>query len=206
MTESGKKLPFPNKFTTKKIVDPYQVFEAFQYAQDNPGVFTDIIVDSVTFLMDQFESQYVLDTTDTMKGWSNFQQFFKKIMQEYVPLSPCRVAFTAHTGDVMDGDGIKEVCVPVKGALKNNGLEAYFSCVIAAKRMPVKKLAGYENDLLHITEREAALGYKHVFQTQCTKYTANERIRTPMFMFSEKETFIDNNIKLVYDRYQEFYS
>lgn len=207
VTEAGKLLPFRNKFTTFKIIDPLQVNEAFEYAIANPDKFDTIIVDSQTFLMEQFESQYVLGSKDTMAGWGKFQQYFKKIMQEYVPQAPQQVIFTAHTLDIMnEGEMILETKIPVKGALKNCGIESYFSCVISTKRMPINKLAPFKNDLLTITPSEEAKGFKYVFQTDLTKETIGERIRSPMGMWSTNETFIDNNITLVLQRLNEYYA
>lgn len=66
-TEAGKRLPFKNKFAAHRITDPYQVHEAFDYAMEQVSV-DGIIVDSLTFLMDMYESLYVLPSTNTMKA------------------------------------------------------------------------------------------------------------------------------------------
>jgi hypothetical protein len=60
--------------------------------------------------------------------------------------------------------------------------------------------------LLKITPEEEALGFKYVFQTKLTKESVNERLRGPMGLWSTKETFIDNDVQLVLDRLQKFYS
>lgn len=206
LTEGNKKLPFPNSFTLLKITDPYQVEEAFEHAQENPDKYDYIIIDSQTFLMDQFESQYVVDVVDTMKGWAQYQQYFKRIIQQHVPNVPQAVVFTAHVMDILnESEMIMETKIPVKGALKANGIESYFSCVISTKRMSITKLAKYENDLLTITEEEKLLGFKHVYQTRLTKETIGERISCPLQMWKQQETFIDNNIALVLQRLHEYY-
>ena len=69
-TEAGKKLPFRSKFQEFKIVDPMQVEEAFIVAESRPDIHT-IALDSLSFLMDQYESQYVLNSTNTMKALTN---------------------------------------------------------------------------------------------------------------------------------------
>lgn len=66
-TEAGKRLPFKNKFWSLRIDDPYQVYEAFEHGTGNPDV-EGIIVDSLTFLMDMFETQYVLTAANGMKA------------------------------------------------------------------------------------------------------------------------------------------
>ena len=203
--ESGKRLPFKAKFKQFTITDPKQVFEAFDHAESDPSIHT-IAIDSLTYLLDMYESVYVLNSSNTMKAWGDFSQFFKALMQTYVARSTKNVIFTAHTLDsVNEAEMVMETKVPVKGALKNNGIESYFSVVLAAKKMSLKALEAYENDLLTITPQEEALGFKYVFQTQLTKETVNERLRGPLGLFSTQETFIDNNMQLVMDRLHEYY-
>jgi hypothetical protein len=75
--------------------------------------------------MDMYESVYVLRAKDTMKGWQNYQQFFKELMQEYVAKSTKNVIFTAHILDILnENDMVMETKIPIKGALKNQGVEA----------------------------------------------------------------------------------
>lgn len=85
-------------------------------------------------------------------------------------------------------------------------MESYFSLVIAAKKVPLKVLKDYKNAYLTITPEDEALGYKHVFQTRLTKETVSERLRGPMGMWDQQETYIDNNIAFVMERINEFYS
>lgn len=205
-TEAGKRLPFKNEFDNYRISDPYQVIEAFEYGTSNPAV-EGIITDSLTFLMDMFESQYVLNSANTMKAWSDYQQFYKTIMQEKVIQFEKPTVFTAHVRDTLDEKAMEmKTAVPVKGALQNNGIEAYFSTVVAAKRMAVKELEKYENDLLRITDEEKEDGFKYVFQTRLTRQTTGERIRSPMGLFTRKQTFIDNDVQLLLDHLDAFYN
>ena len=132
--EAGKKLPFPNKFASWKITDPYQVIQAFDHVAANPeGInhpqlqkkvkIHTIVVDSLTFLMDMYESVYVLPSTNMMQAWSNFAQFFKTLMQDKVAKSTCNVIFTAHTlASLNENEQVVETKVPIKGSLKNNGI------------------------------------------------------------------------------------
>ena len=204
-TEANKKLPFRSKFKEFNITDPLQVIEGLQQAENMPDIHT-IIVDSLTFMMDQYESTYVLQSANTMKAWGEFAQYFKTLMQKYVAESTKNVYFTAHTLSTLNETTMAmETSVPVKGALKNNGVEAYFSTVVATKKMTIKDLEGYSSDLLTITDEERDLGFKHCFQTKLTKSTVNERIRAPMGMFSTAETYIDNNVELLTKRLHEYY-
>lgn len=205
-TESGKRLPFKAKFKQYTITDPLQIYEAFDAAEGMQDVHT-IVIDSLTYLLDMYESVYVLNSSNTMKAWGDFSQYFRNLMQIYVARSTKNVIFTAHTLDsVNETDMVMETKVPVKGALKNNGIESYFSVVMAAKKVSLKALEGYENGLLTVTPEEEALGFKYVFQTRLTKETVSERLRGPMGLFSSAETYIDNDMQLVLNRLHEYYS
>lgn len=203
--EAGKRLPFKAKFKQYTVTDPHQVLEAFDAAETMEGIHT-IVVDSLTYLMDMYESIYVLPSANGMKAWSDFAQYFKQLMQQKVASSSKSVIFIAHTSDTLnEGEMVMETKVPVKGSLKNNGLESYFTVVIASKKVPLKTLKDYQSDLLTITPEEEALGFKYVFQTKITKESVNERLRGPLGLFDTKETFTDNNMQLVLDRLHEYY-
>lgn len=206
-TEAGKRLPFKNNFDAKTITDPYQVHEGFDYAtNDGAGQYDGIIVDSLTFLMDMFETQYIVGSANTMAAWGAYQQFFKTLMQQKVPLFGKPVLIIAHTLDVLNEKAMEiETSVPIKGALKNQGVEAYFSTVVSPKKMTLKDLEPYASDLLHIEEDDEILGYKHVFQTRLTKTTVGERIRSPMGMFTREQSFIDPDAQLLLDHLKDFY-
>ena len=204
--EAGKKLPFRNKFRSFTITDPMQVYEAFDHAKGNPD-YDLIALDTATFLMEMFESLYVLPSTNTMQAWSQYAQFFKNLMQDKVANSDKAVVFLAHTRSELDEKAMEvRTQVPVKGSLKNNGVEAYFSTVVATKKVAIKDLEGFQSDLLHITEEEIAVGYKHVFQTRITRNTIGERIRAPMGMFTPAQTYIDNDAGRLLAHLQDYYA
>lgn len=203
--EAGKRLPFKAKFKQFTITDPLQVIEAFTAAETMEGVHT-IVVDSLTYLLDMYESIYVLPSANGMKAWGDFAQYFKNLMQQSVALSTKSVIFTAHTSDTLnESEMLMETKVPVKGSLKNNGIESYFSAIISSKKVSLKALKDYSSPLLTITPEEEALGFKYVYQCKLTKDTVNERLRGPLGMFSNNETFIDNNMQLVLNRLREYY-
>lgn len=201
-----KKLPFKAKFIQKTVTDPLQIIEAFDWAETQDGIHT-IVVDSLTYLLDMYESLYVLTAANGMQAWGQFAQYFKSLMQQNVARSSKNVIFTAHTSDSLnESEMLMETKVPVKGSLKNNGLESYFSVVISSKKVSLKQLKEYGSKLLTITPEEEALGFKYVFQTKITKETVNERLRGPLGLFDTKETFIDNNMQLVLNRLKDYYS
>lgn len=204
--ESGKKLPFRAKFQQFVITDPMQIFEAFDAAETMPGVHT-IVIDTLTYLLEMYESLYVINSANTMKAWGDFSQYFKTLMQDKVAKSTKNVIFLAHTADKLnESEMTVETSVPVKGSLKNNGIESYFSVCIGSKKVPLKALKEYGSSMLTITPEEEALGFKYVYQTKLTRDTVGERLRGPLGLFDTKETYIDNNLQLVLDRLHQYYA
>ena len=203
--ESGKKLPFRNKFKTCIVTDPFEVYRAFDQAEEIHEAHT-IVVDTISFLMDMFESVHVLGAKDTMQQWGAYQQYFKNLMQQYVARSTKNVIFTGHVHEVLNETAmVMESTIPVKGALKKNGLEAYFSTVVTTRKMDITKLVEYKNDMLVITPEEEMLGFKYVFQTSITKDTIHSRIRSPIGMWSVAETYIDNDAQLLMNKLHSYY-
>lgn len=205
-TEAGKRLPFKNSFNRINITNPYDVIAYFDECIENKDQVDGIVLDSMTFLMDMFETQFIVNAADGRAAWGAYQQFFKTVMQQKVAEFGKPVIIIAHVKDELDEKNMEiKTSVPIKGALKNNGVEAYFTTVVAAKKIPIKELEKYGSKMLVITEEEQELGYKHVFQTRITKGTTGERIRSPMGMFERSETYIDNDVQVLLDHLQEFY-
>ncbi len=203
--EAGKRLPFKSKFKQYVITDPYQVTEGIDAAEGMPEIHT-IVIDSLSFLMELFESVYVVGSTNTMAAWGTYAQYFKNLMQQHVAKSSKNIIFIAHTSDTLnEAEMVMETKTVVKGSLKGTGLEAYFSVVIAAKKVPLKTLKEYQSSLLTISPEEEALGLKYVFQTKLTKDTVNERLRSPLGLFDTQETFINNDAQAVLDRLHQYY-
>lgn len=204
--ESGKRTPFKAGFKQYTINDPLQVYEAFTAAENMPGIHT-IVVDSLTMLMEMYESVYVIGSANSMAQWGAYAQFFKNLMQQYVAKSTKKVIFIAHTSDTLnESEMVMETKVPVKGSLKGTGLEAYFSVIVYAKKVPLKLLKEYTSSMLSINPEDELLGLKYVFQCKLTKETVNERIRGPMGMFSQQETYMNNDAQQLMDRLQDYYS
>ena len=206
--ENNKKLPFKNSFEKVNITDPMDVYEAFEYAEEEDSGIHTIVIDTFTYLMDMYESEYVLKSTNTMQAWGEYAQYAKRLFSQYIAKSTKNVIILAHTSNVVNDDQITETCVQVKGSLMKTGVESFFSNVISTKKVPLKKIekAKCESDYLNITEDDEDVGIKYVFQTKLTKETVNERMRAPLGMWSRKEVFIDNNLQNVIDRLREYYA
>jgi hypothetical protein len=206
--ENGKKLPFKSKFKELTITDTDQVYQAFAEAEKMPDVHT-IVIDTLTYLMDMYESTKVLTSSDTMRAWGQYAQYMKVLMSQVVAKSTKNVVFLAHTSDILnESEMINETMVKVKGSLMNQGIESFFTCVISTKKVTLNKLDGKvaKSTLFKLTPEDEANGFKYVFQTRLTKETVNERIRSPMGMWDIKETYIDNNLQNVINRLHKYYS
>ena len=127
-------------------------------------------------------------------------------MQKYVSNSTKNVIFLGHVTEGSSDDGSSSIRVPIKGAMKNLGVESFFTTVVSAKAVPLIELEDYSNKLLNITEDDKDREVKYVFQTYLTKKTTDERIRAPLNMWEKKELYIDNDAQLVLDRLTEYYT
>lgn len=206
--ENNKALPFKNTFKSFNITDPLQVYEAFDYMNQNADKFDGIIIDTATFLMDMYESTYVITATDGRSAWGDYAQFWKRLMQQYVAKTNKKIAILAHTADIFnEGEMVTETLVKVKGSLMAQGIESYFSNVISTKRVNVSKLESLsqKSPQLNITEDDQLEGFKHCFQTRLTKETVNERMRAPLAMWNRNQIYVDNDLQLVFDRLEEYY-
>lgn len=204
--EAGKELPFVSNFVVQTVTHPLEVEKWLQQIEGTPDCHT-VIIDTLTYLMDMFESKCILTSANTMKAWGDYAQFFKRLMQQHVAVSTKNIIFLAHTRDILnESEMVMETLVKVKGSLMDQGIESYFNNVIATKKIAISKLQSYQNPMLVITPQEEALGFKYVYQTQLTKETVNDKIRGPIGMWSTAETYIDNDIQLVIDKLHTFYS
>lgn len=198
-----KDLPFKAGFTELKITDPMMIHQAIQELEGMDQIET-IVLDTITFLMDQYETQYVTRATNTMKAWGDYAQFYKQFMHAIKAGNKNYIIF-AHTKDVYnESELVMEIKVPVKGAVGHVGVEADFSTIIGSKKVPITKLTE-ENDLLHITDREKDLGFKYVFQTFIDKDSVNDKMRSAMGLWKDNEKYIDNDIKEVTTRLEDYY-
>lgn len=205
-TEAGKRLPFKNKFINVRIDDPWQIYGYIDDAIENPDQVDGLIIDSSTFMMDMFEMLYVRGSANTQSAWGDYAAFFKELMQVKLVKFGKPVIIIAHVLDVYDETAMMmKRSVPIKGSLKNQGVEAYFSTVVEATKLPLKELEKYDSDLLNISEDEKDLGFKYVFQTRLTGATVGTRIRSPMGMFTKAQTFMDNDVQMLLDHLHRFY-
>ena len=206
--DAGKRLPFRNSFKEIQITEPEAVLKFLDMiiAKGDANPFKVIVIDTINLLMELFESLYVIDSPKPHGGaWLDYQQFWKRLINKASQINSFFV-FYAHADVYIDeATATQRVSVPVKGALKRNGLESYFTTVIGALKAPMKDLEKSPNALLHISDRDRELKYKHCFQTRTTKHTVGDRIKGDEDLWSDDELFIDNDILVVINRILQHY-
>lgn len=113
----------------------------------------------------------------------------------------------AHTETLLNEQSMQmESKILVKGAVGKIGVEADHTVVVTTKQMPISKLKKYDTPLLTYTPAEEAAGMKYVFSVQLNEETVGDRTRAPFGFWDANEQYIDNDIQLVLDRWDEYYS
>lgn len=208
--EGGKPLPFKNKFKRITIDDPLDIFDLLDQVNEDPkGRFHTVIIDTISFMMNRYETVHVIGAQNTIAAWGSYGQFFPKLIYDYVSKGKVFVIMMGHLDAVLNEEtGRTDYMVPVKGALKKNGLEAFFTTVINCRKLNIKDILkdAEEGAALTITDRDRSLGYMHVFQTRTVRATVGDRIRSPWALFSDDETYINNDAQCVVDRLMKYYA
>ena len=211
--DGGKDIPFANQLKNVVVNDPLKVLEYYKRIEkDKSRVFETVVIDTISFLMDMYEHKYVSNATNGMKAWAEYHNYFKSLMYNHVAKTYVNTVFLGHLDTYLNEEtGVMMSSVPVKGALKKVGIEAFFTTVLEAKTIKLSELQNHidstgTSPLLNITEDEELSGYKHVFQTRIVKTSTGSRVKSPWGMFNRAETYIDNDVQMVLDRMDEFYN
>lgn len=203
-----KELPMrnANQFQEVSITDAKDLVPYIDNIEEAEGVQLGVL-DTLTFAMEMFATQYVNapHIKNTQKAWGDYASFYRNFIHAIKSGTKDYVIY-AHTKDVLnESEMVMESKIPVSGQIGDRGVEADFSIILGAKRVPISKLDGWENDMLNITEDEEEDGYKYVFQTRATKDSVGDKMRSPMGLFSRKELYIDNCVEAVRRRVKEYY-
>lgn len=200
-----KELPFRSRFNVNvEIVDAYDVLNFIDEIENEPSIEGGVL-DTITFLMGMFERQYVRGAANTQKAWGDYGDFYRTLIHK-LKAGTKDYAILAHVASELNETTMAyDVFVPIKGAVGKVGVEADFTTILTAKQMPIKKLEGFENDLLHITPEEKEDGFKFVFQTRINKETVGEKMRSAMGLWARNELYIDNDLNQVFNRLKQYY-
>lgn len=200
-----KELPFRDKFMASVHVDnSLDIFNYVNEIEANPDV-TGAVLDTITFLMGMYERQYVINATNTQAAWGAYGNFYRDLIHS-IKSGSKSYAILSHEDTQLNEQTMQyETKVPIKGAVGKIGVEADFTTILSAKALPIKKLEGFENDLLTITDQEKEDGIKYVFQTRVTKDSAGEKTRSALGLWERNELYIDNDLNNVFERLRKYY-
>lgn len=214
----GKELPYPHDFCEFKINEPFQVHAALNRIHEGKefkhksGAMVHpkmVIMDSFTFLMDQFEAQHVRTSPDSRGAWGDYGNFIRETMLEKVGRLHIPFIATTHIAVSDDMENMEKVSrAAIKGSVgKGNGLESYFTTVLYAKQMRLKDIEPYleHASMLTLTEEERFDEKKHVFVTRPAKQHSGDRIKAPRGMFSPKDFYMDNSVQKLIPHINNFY-
>lgn len=201
-----KELPFKSRFL--KSVDVADAMDVLSYINEieNVPMVEGAVLDTLTFLMSMYERQYVANAANSQKAWANYGNFYKEFIHA-IKAGSKDYAILAHEDTVLNEQSMQmETRIPVKGSVGKVGVEADFTTILATKQMPIQKLEGFENDLLHITDEEREDGFKYVFVTRVTKDSIGEKMRSAIGLWNRNELYIDNDLNQVFARLKEYYA
>ena len=206
MNTDLKELPFKSRFL--KSVDVADAIDVLSYVNEieNAPVVEGAVLDTLTFLMSMYERQYVANAANGQKAWGDYGNFYKEFIHA-IKAGSKDYAILAHEDTVLNEQSMQmETRIPVKGSVGKVGVEADFTTILSTKQMPIKKLEGFENDLLHITDEEREDGFKYVFVTRVTKDSIGEKMRSAIGLWNRNELYIDNDLNQVFARLKEYYA
>lgn len=199
-----KELTFPSKFEEVSVTNPLDMLTFIAQVEQEDSMDT-AVLDTVSFLMSMYEQQIVNTSSNTMQAWGNYAKFYKDIIHA-IKSGTKDYAIMSHTEDKLnEKEMVLETKACIKGSVGKLGIEADFSTIVSAKRVSLKQLEGWENDLLTITEEEKEDGFKYVFATRVDKDTLGEKMRSPIGLWERKEKYIDNNLAFVFDKLHTYY-
>lgn len=203
-----KELPFKSRFAANieisNATDVLDYIDSIEAEETVDGG----VLDTITFLMQMYERQYVTPYAGTKSGqaaWGGYGDFYRNVIHK-LKAGTKDYAILAHAATQHDEENSQmETAVPIKGAVGRTGVEADFTTILSTKQVSIKRLKGYENDLLHITPEEEEDGFKFVFVTRITKDSIGEKMRSAMGLWKRNELYIDNDLNQVFERLKQYY-
>lgn len=200
-----KELPFRSKMQEIAVTNPVHVLDFVQQIEQTDSI-TGGVLDTVSFLMEQFETQYIAGAADGRKAWGEYAQFYRRFIHA-IKAGTKPYAILAHEKDVLnEKEMVMEQAVPVKGAVGKLGVEADFTTILGTRKISISEAEKWQNDLLTVTEDDEERGYCYVFQTRTTKDCIGAKYRAPVDLFSKQELYINNDLDLVFKRLADYYS
>lgn len=118
-----KDLPFPDNFTSASISDPSEMLSGLDFVNSDESI-KGVVIDTLTFAMEQYENQVVRKSTNTQTAWGDYASFYNDIIDR-VKASDKHYAIFAHIKDeVNEAEVAVEQRVSVKGGIGKRGVNA----------------------------------------------------------------------------------
>lgn len=213
--EGNKRLPYKHNFKFIRIKNILDTYNYIQKAIDSPAI-TTIVLDTISAMMDMYETQVIVNSADSRAAWGDYAQFWRTLVYTYFAQTNKNIICLGHQKIITLDNGTNVKRVPVKGSLAGAGLEMYFTLITLATKVPISVFSEqnddgsfkYKNDLLTLTEREKGMGTKYVYQTLPTSNDQLTPIRSleqpGHYMWDINETYIDNNVMHYIQRTNEY--
>ncbi len=176
------------KFLTPE--DPLDVNPGVRSLEEDPNI-EYIIVDTLSFYLDQLEQKHVLFEHDSQGAWGKVYAAEAKSLLHFANnVSKKSWIFLSHTQEGELKNFITPTKAYAKGAVGRLGVEAYFDTVLYTSL--------FDND-----EAEDGIGYR--FQVKKTKETKGLSVKSPEHMFESPYTENNDILKIfdVIDKYDE---
>ena len=75
-----KEIPFQSNFASSvEIADALEVLDYIDAIEEEAGI-TGGVLDTITFLMQMYERQYVIGSNNTQKAWGDYGNFYRELV------------------------------------------------------------------------------------------------------------------------------
>ena len=185
------RLGFKGKSKIGKFIvpsDPLEVNDGIRALEEDPEI-EYIIIDTLSFYLDQLEQKHVIFEHDSQGAWGKtYAASAKDLLHFANNVSKKSWIFMSHTQEGEIKDFVTPTKSYAKGAVGRLGVEAYFDVVL------------YTN-VWNDDDTEDGVGYR--FQTRKTKESRGLSVKSPEDMFPD--VFTANNDILKVFEYIEAY-
>ena len=180
------RLGFKGKSKIGKFIvpmDPLEVNDGIRALEEDPEI-EYIIIDTLSFYLDQLEQKHVIFEHDSQGAWGKtYAASAKDLLHFANNVSKKSWIFMSHTQEGESKDFVTPTKSYAKGAVGRLGVEAYFDVVL------------YTN-VWNDDDTEDGVGYR--FQTRKTKESRGLSVKSPEDMFPDVFT-ADNDILKVFE-------
>lgn len=180
------RLGFKGKSKIGKFIvpmDPLEVNDGIRALEEDPEI-EYIIIDTLSFYLDQLEQKHVIFEHDSQGAWGKtYAASAKDLLHFANNVSKKSWIFMSHTQEGEIKDFVTPTKSYAKGAVGRLGVEAYFDVVL------------YTN-VWNDDDTEDGVGYR--FQTRKTKESRGLSVKSPEDMFPDVFT-ADNDILKVFE-------